>query len=81
MAVVGWRIVDGWWSGWRVGRDLLFDAAIAGRRVLWCTHLAALGCCNGGVILLGLLLVKREVAALVTFLEAMMLFKNEFWKV
>jgi hypothetical protein len=47
------------------------EAAIAGSRVLWCTHLAALWC-TGIDCFEGRVLLKNGKAAFEIFLDAMM---------
>ena len=65
----GWSKLEGWCKGLRVGLVLEFEAAMAGNRVLWCTHLAA-GQCSDIDDFVGLLLVIRGVAARSILLEA-----------
>lgn len=42
MTAAGRSIPEGWCRACKVGLVLAFEAAIAGSRVLWCTHLAEL---------------------------------------
>ena len=68
----GLSIVDGWCRyGWREGRDVAFEAAIAGSRVLWCTHLAERYCC-GIEGFAGRVFVNKGTAALDIFRDAML---------
>jgi len=61
----------GWCRGCKVGLELEFEAAMAGNRVLWCTHLAEGWCTR--IDLAGLFFVNSGKAALDILLEAMML--------
>ena len=67
----GFTIIEGWCKGCKVGRVCAFEAAIAGSRVLWCTHLAALRW-TGIDGFEGRVLVRNGKAAFGSFLDAMM---------
>ena len=67
----GFTMIEGWCRGCKVGRVRAFEAAIAGRRVLWCTDLAALWW-MGIAGFAGRVLLSKGTAALDILPDAML---------